>query len=74
MFSLWKSVLRLRKISQAESQFLTIKPIHQHSRPEVFCKKSVLKKFTNLTGKNLCWSIFLKNMQAYMQALGPQLN
>ena len=29
------------------------------SRLEVFCKKCVLKIFAKLTGKNLCWSLFL---------------
>ena len=29
------------------------------SRPEVFCKKDVLKNFAILTGKHLCCSLFL---------------
>ena len=29
------------------------------SHPEVFCKKTVLKKFTKLTGIQPCWFIFL---------------
>ena len=29
------------------------------SRPEVFCKKSVLRKFSKLTGKHLCQILFL---------------
>ena len=28
-------------------------------RPEVFCKKGVLRNFTKLTGKDLCQSLFL---------------
>ena len=31
-------------------------PTHRSSRPEVFCKKGVLKNFANVTGKYLCWS------------------
>ena len=27
-------------------------------------KKDVLKKFTNFTGKQLCWSLFLIKLQA----------
>ena len=27
---------------------------------KVFCKKEVLKNFTKLTGKHLCWSLFKK--------------
>ena len=28
------------------------------SRPEVFCKKGVLKNFTKFTGKHLCQGLF----------------
>ena len=28
------------------------------SRPEVFCKKGVRKKFAKFTGKHLCQSLF----------------
>ena len=34
------------------------------SRPEGFCKISVLKNFPKLTGNYLCWSLFLINLQA----------
>ena len=30
--------------------------------PEVFCKNSVLKNFTNFTGKHLCWSLFFNKV------------
>ena len=33
------------------------------SHPEVFCKKGVFRNFSKLTGKHLCWSVFLKNWQ-----------
>ena len=42
----------LRKSSDTDLNFLTIS-----SRPEVFCKKGVLKNFVKLTG-NLCPSFF----------------
>ena len=31
------------------------------SRPEVFCKKGVLRNFAKFTGRHLCQSLFLKN-------------
>ena len=30
----------------------------------MFFKIGVLKSFANFTGKHLCWSLFLKNLQA----------
>ena len=32
------------------------------SRPEVFCKKSVLRNFTKFTGKHLCQSLFFNKI------------
>ena len=32
------------------------------SRPEVFCKKVVLKNFAEFTGKHLCQSLFFNNV------------
>ena len=32
------------------------------SRPEVFCKKDVLKNFAKFPGKQLCQSLFLNNV------------
>ena len=34
------------------------------SRLKMFFKIGVLKSFANFTGKYLCWSLFLKNLQA----------
>ena len=42
---------------------------HQAVIFRYFFKISVLKSFTNFTGKHLCWSLFLK----YLQAEGLQL-
>ena len=33
------------------------------SRPEVFCKKGVLRNFAKFTGKHLCWSLLLIKVQ-----------
>ena len=32
------------------------------SRPEVFCKKGVLRNFAKFTGKHLCQSLFLNKV------------
>ena len=32
------------------------------SRPEVFCKKGVLRKFTKFTGRHSCQSLFFNNV------------
>ena len=39
------------------TQYFTI---GRSSRPEVFCKKGVLKNFTKLAGKHLCQRLFFK--------------
>ena len=41
---------------------------NQKQPPEVFWKKSVLKNFVNFTGKHLCGSLFLINLQAFSPA------
>ena len=33
-------------------------------RLQIFLKVGILKSFANFTGKHLCWSLFLKNLQA----------
>ena len=33
---------------------------YRSSRPEVFCKKGVLRNFAKFTGKHLCQSLFFK--------------
>ena len=39
-----------------------------HSRLQMFFKMGVFKNFANLTGKDLCWSLFLIKLQASRQA------
>ena len=36
--------------------------IRRSSRPEVFCKKAVLRNFAKFTGKHLCQSLFLNKV------------
>ena len=35
---------------------------YRSSRPEVFCKKGILKNFTKFTGKHLCQSLFFNKV------------
>ena len=37
--------------------------------PEVFYQKSCSQKFRKLTGKHLCWSLFLINLKAFRTAI-----
>ena len=37
-------------------------PKHRSSRPEVFCKKGVLRSFAKFTGKHLCQSLFFNKV------------
>ena len=43
---------------------LKVEALYRSSRPEVFCKKGVLKIYVKFTGKHLCQSPFLTNLQA----------
>ena len=43
------------------------------SRPEVFCKKSVLRNFAKFSGKHLCQSL-LFNKVAGLKPVGVHLN
>ena len=36
--------------------------LYRSSRPDVFCKKGVLKNFAKFTGKNLCQSLFFNKV------------
>ena len=49
-----------------QNSFQTCRSSHlqiffRSSRPEVFCKKSVLRDFAKFTGKHLCQSLFINN-------------
>ena len=44
--------------------FLTVIHWEAVARPEVFCKKGVLRNFAKFTGKPLCKSLFLIKLQA----------
>ena len=33
--------------------------INRSSRPDISCKRSIIKTFAKFTGKHLCWSLFL---------------
>ena len=39
------------------------------SRPEVFCKKGVLRNFTKFTGKHLCQSLFFNKVAVIKKRL-----
>ena len=45
------------------------KEIFRSSRPEVFCKKGVLRNFTKVAGKHLCQSLFFNKvaLQLYLK-------
>ena len=36
-------------------------------QPEVICKKSVIKNFSNFTGSHLCWSLFIIKLPEGLQ-------
>ena len=39
-----------------------IRDLSKSSRPEVFCKKGVLRNFAKFTGKYLCQSLFFNKV------------
>ena len=45
----------LRKLGKEEF-------INRSSRPEVFCRKGVLRNFAKFTGKHLCQSLFFSKV------------
>ena len=62
---LFFSQLPLKRCSRLQpTRFLKRRLRHRRSRSHMFFKISVLKNFTNFTGKHLCWSRFLVNLQA----------
>ena len=47
------------------AKFLTTSFFIEHLQNQsIFLKIGFLKSFANFTGKHLCWSLFLKNLQA----------
>ena len=59
---------KMIKSCRKNDLFLATVYINLRSSAEVFCKKSVLKNFTNFTGRHLCWNLLLLKLQA-LQAL-----
>ena len=49
-------------LKNEKSFWSEIKSIFRSSRPEVFCKKGVLKHFAKFTGKHLCHSLFFNKV------------
>ena len=41
-------------------KMIMIRVINRSSRPEVFCKKGVIRNFAKFTGKQMCQSLFFK--------------
>ena len=41
-----------------------LKKLSRSTRPEVLCKKEVLRNFSKFTGKHLCQSLFFNKLQA----------
>ena len=56
-----------QKVSLSSHFFLKVNTNKKQS-PEVFCKKAVLKNSAILTGKQLCWRLFLIKLQAFRPA------
>ena len=53
-----------------ENQFKTwdeMKISYRSSRPEVFCKKGVLRNFSKFTGKHLCQRLFFFKKESLAQ-------
>ena len=45
------------------SMYFWLNYCDRSSRPEVFCKKRVLRNFTKFTGKHLCQSLFFTKVE-----------
>ena len=48
--------------------FWPVKSMMRSSRPDVLCKKSVLRNFTKFTGKHMCQSFFFNNVAHHRPA------
>ena len=47
----------------------TVWPIFRSSRPELFCKKGVLRNLAKFTGKHLCQSLFFNKVAGLRPAI-----
>ena len=47
------------------------KPLFRSSRPEVFCKKDVLRNFVKFPGKHLCKSLWKISKNAFCYRTPP---
>ena len=66
----WKPALSINCATILESlnNYFRLKK-RRSSRPEVFCKKVVLRNFRKFTGKHLCQSLFLNKVAVHTEHL-----
>ena len=62
------SSLRISSLIQGCWKF-GYRDMARSSRPEVFCKKGILRNFAKFTGKHLCQSLFLIKLQEHIRWL-----
>ena len=55
---------RFHDMSHSGLHIIPISLLYRSSRPEVFCKKGILRNFSKFTGKHLCQRLFLNKLQA----------
>ena len=58
----WHSARKWINQCYSTSECCQVDFVHRRSRPEVYCKKGVLRNFVKLTGKYLCWSLFFNKV------------
>ena len=58
-----KAYIKGISMQLAHEQNITV--YSRSSRPEVLCRKTTLENLS--TGRQLCWSLFLTKLQAYMK-------
>ena len=60
-----KKALQVSKLLEVTNKARSLKialNLCRSSRPEVFCKKGVLRNFSKFTGKHLCLSLFFNKV------------
>ena len=57
--------LQPNDVMQDFLDFLKMLNIGRSSRSQMFFKVGVFKPYTNFTGKQLCWSLYLIKLQAF---------